>query len=193
MDNCFIDTTLEFLQIAFHNILYYASIYPISIFETRRKYSIVVYRSNHPEVNEYIDLCLKSIAECLHNGDLKRVEFAITSSDYEVLMKFVFDLDKNDTHDETRDAYLVQAEQNMRAFCLKLTTLSDKFTDLPEDRSFMIFLHTNESAAVAMAANPELESFPLVETEVETEFQHILPLRRFCVRNYNLDMYMEFR
>ncbi|CAG4953703.1 unnamed protein product [Colias eurytheme] len=191
MDSCVSDIILEFLGVAFHNVLYYASVYPRSIFETRKKYSVVVYRSMHPEVNEYIDLCLKSAAECLKSGQLKRVEFVITTNEHEPLMKFVFDLDKNDFFDETCDAYLVQAEQNMRAFVLNLTTLSDKFKSLPEDRSFMILLFTNESAAVAMATNPDLEEFPMIEMNEMVEFKRILPIRRFGLRNFSIDSYVE--
>lgn len=193
MDNCFIDITQEFLCIAFHSILYYTSIYPKSIFETRRKYSIVVYRSIHPDINQYIDLCLKSISECLKSGQLSRIEFTITDNSYEPLAKFVFDFDKNFQYDETADAYLIQAEQNLRAFCLKLTSLSKRFTSLPEDCSFSVYIHTNESTAVAMANIPDLEDFPLIEVESKSKkADKILPLRSFTVRSYNIATYVEF-
>lgn len=193
MDNCFFDITQEFLSVAFHNILYYTIIYPPSVFKTRRMYSIVVHRSIHPEINQYIDLCLKSIALCLKNGQLSRIEFAITNNSYEPLAKFVFDFDKNFQYDETADAYLIQSEQNLRAFCLKLTSISNKFKNLPEDCSFSIYLHTNESTAIAMANNPNFEDFPLVEVESKhDESNKILPLRSFPVRNYNIDTYVEF-
>lgn len=194
MDNCFADVTVEFVAVAFHNILYQAAIYPPSVFETRRKYSIVVYHSIHPEINQYIELCLKSIAECLKNNQLSRVEFALTNVKYEPLIKFVFDIDRNYEFDETSDAYLVQCEQNIRAFCLKLSSMSDKFKDLPQDCSFSIYLHTNESTAVAIANNPDLESFPLVEVQKKHEdADNIVPIRRFTVRSYNIDTYVELK
>ncbi|XP_049883430.1 mitotic spindle assembly checkpoint protein MAD2B [Pectinophora gossypiella] len=194
MDNCFIDTTIEFLSVAFHNILYYASIYPRSIFEKRKKYSVVIYRSMHPEVNQYIDLCLKSIMHCLKSGQLSRIEFSITDNTYTPVVKFVFDLDKNGQFDGSTDAYLVQTEENFRAFCLIMSSMSHRFNNLPEDCSFTIHLHTNESAAVTMATNPDLEDFPLVEVdEVEESTNKILPLRRFTLRNYSLDAYIEIR
>lgn len=193
-DNCFADIAVEFLAVAFHNILYHAAVYPASVFETRRKYSIVVYQAIHPEVNQYIVLCLKSIAECLKNNQLNRVEFALTNAHNDPIIKFVFDFDKNYEFDETADAYLVQSEQNLRAFCLKLSSMSDKFKDLPEDCSFTIYLHTNESTAVSMANNPDLETFPLVEVhEKHEEVNKIVPMRRFSVRSYNIDAYVEFK
>ncbi|XP_072938595.1 mitotic spindle assembly checkpoint protein MAD2B [Epargyreus clarus] len=191
MDSCFIDITVEFLSVAFHSILYYASVYPPSIFETRKKYNVVVYRSIHPEVNQYIDLCLKSIAECLKTEQLKRIEFAITDSAYKPKIKFVFDIDKSDNFNETNDAYLVQVEQNLRAFCLNLSNMTSKFKT-PEDASFSIYLHTTESSAVAMATNLDLEDFPFVEVEEKiAESDSILPLRRFTIRDYSLDTYIE--
>lgn len=194
MDPCFVDITVEFLSVAFHNILYYVSIYPASAFETRRKYNVVVYRSLHPEVNEYINLCLKSIAECLNNNQLTRIEFAVTNGEYEPVLKFIFDVTKNEAFCDTADAYLIQTEQNLRAFCLCLSSVTSKFTNSPDDCSFTISLHTNESTAVAMASNPDFEGFPLVEVEDKCEEANkILPLRRFTVRNYNLDTYIEIK
>lgn len=194
MDPCFVDVTVEFLSVAFHNILYYVSIYPTSVFETRKKYSVVIYRCTHPEVNEYINLCLKSIAECLNTNQLTRIEFIVTNGGYEPVLKFVFDVTKSETVNESTDAYLIQTEQNLRAFCLRLSSITSKFTDLPEDCSFTIFLHTSESTAVAMASNPDFQGFPLLEVEDKSaETNKILPLRRFTVRSYNLDTYVEIK
>lgn len=192
MDICFIDITVEFLAVAFHNILYYSSVYPPSIFDMRKKYGIIVYRAKHPEVNQYIDLCLKSVAECLKSGTLKRVEFALTDERYNPLAKYVFDFDKDSTYDENTDAYLIQAEQNLRAFCLNLVKVSNKLHDMPDNKSFSVFLHTNESTAVAMTANPDLDDFPLIEVEDKVEeMDKILPLRRFPLRGYHIDVYVE--
>ncbi|CAH2102006.1 unnamed protein product [Euphydryas editha] len=193
MDNCFVDITVEFLAVAFHSILYYTSTYPKSIFESKKKYSIVVYRSMHPEVNQYIDLCLKSIAECLKSERLKRLEFAITDNNYIPVLKFIFDFDHISDFDEISDAYLIKTEQNLRAFCLQLSAFSHKFNNLPEDTSFTIYIHTNESAAVALASDPNLEEFPMLEVDENfEESDKILPIRRFSVRSCNIDAYVEF-
>lgn len=192
-DNCFIDIAIEFLAVAFHSILYYASVYPKSVFETRRNYSVVVYRCTHPEINQYIDLCLKSIAECLKNEQLSRIEFLITDNKYKSVIKFVFNFDKRLQFDETSDAYLIQAEQNLRAFCLNLASSRSKFI-VPDDCSFKIHIHTNESNAIAMANNPDLEDFPLVEVKEGFEdMNHIIPLRSFDVRCFNIDTYIELK
>lgn len=194
MDPCFVDITVEFLSVAFHNILYYFTIYPASAFETRKKYNVVVYRCTHPEVNEYINLCLKSIADCLNNNQLTRIEFAVTNGEYEPMLKFIFEVTKNETFNDTTDAYLIQTEQNLRAFCLCLPSMTSKFTNALDDCSFTISLHTNESTAVAMASNPDFESFPFVEVDDKSEETNkILPLRNFTVRNYNLDTYIEIK
>lgn len=194
MDPCFVDITVEFLSVAFHNILYYVSIYPASIFETRKKYNVVVYRSTHPEVNEYINLCLKSVAECLNNNQLTRIEFAVTNGQYEPMLKFIFDVNKNETFVDTTDAYLIQTEENLRAFCLRLASMSSKFTSAPNDCSFIIRLHTNESTAVAMSSNPDFEGFPLVVVDDKSEETNkILPIRRLTIKNYILDTYVEIK
>lgn len=190
MDPCFQDIVVEFLAVAFHSILYFGSVYPKSVFETRKKYNVVAYRCIHPEINEYIDLCLKSVRECLKNGHLGRVVFAITNVEYEPVLKFVFDVHKNERYDDTTDAYLIQVEQNLRAFCLHLST-NDRFRSLPEDTSFTIHIHTNESTAVAIATNSELEEFPLVEVSKSMEMDNIIPLRSFPIRSFRLESYIE--
>lgn len=191
MDPCFQDIALEFLAIAFHSILYYTSVYPKSVFETRKKYNLVVYSCIHPEVKQYIDLCLKSIRECLKNGQLSRVVFAITNTEYEPVLKFVFDVHKREDYDETSDAYLIQAEQNLRAFCLNLSTC-DTFKMIPEDASFTIHIHTNEAMAVSMAIDPNFEDFPLVEVnEKSKDLENIVPLKSFPIRSFRLESYIE--
>ncbi|OWR49754.1 hypothetical protein KGM_202943 [Danaus plexippus plexippus] len=43
-----------------------------------------------------------------------------------------------------------------------------------------------------MTSNPDLEDFPWVEVEEKVnESSNILPIRRFSVRNYNIDTYVE--
>ncbi|XP_028169199.1 mitotic spindle assembly checkpoint protein MAD2B [Ostrinia furnacalis] len=191
MDPCFQDITVEFLAVAFHSILYYTSVYPQSVFETRKKYNVVVYSCIHPEIRQYIDLCLKSIRECLKNGQLSRVVFAITDADYAAVMKFVFDVHRTEDYDETSDAYLIQAEQNLRAFCLCLAKC-DTYKTLPEDASFTIHIHTNEAMAVSMALDPVFEDFPLVEVNGKRkDMDNIIPLRSFPIRNYRLESYVE--
>ncbi|XP_028036227.1 mitotic spindle assembly checkpoint protein MAD2B-like isoform X2 [Bombyx mandarina] len=193
MDPCFVDVTLEFLAVAFHSILFYTRIYHENIFEMRRKYNFVVYHCFHPEVNRYIDMCLKSIAECLKSDTMQRIEFATTDEEYKPLIKFVFDFEKNFTFDDTSDAYLINCEQNLRAFCLKLSSMVHRFVNLPENKSFTIFIHTNESTVVNISTNPDLEEFPLVEVDFkQKEAETIIPIRRLTIRNHNIDTYIEF-
>lgn len=192
MDHCFIDITTEFLSVAFHNILYYSSIYPNVIFESRKKYNIVVYTSVHPDINKYIENCLKMINECLKKEAITRVVFQITNTQNKPLIKFVFDFEKNRDYDDTLDAYLVQCEQSMRAFCLSLGATAHNFKTLPEDASFSIQIHTNESAALSLAVDPSLEHFPMIEVEdrnVETDY--VIPLRHFSIKEYNISTFIE--
>lgn len=190
-NNCFVDITLEFLSVAFHNILYYSNIYPKSIFESRRKYSIAVQQSIHPEVNKYITLTLKTIEECLKKNGVTRIQFALTNAEFEPLIKFMFDIDVNRDFNETSDAYLIHCEQNMRAFCLNLCAKFHLLKPLPEDASFSINIHTNESTAIALSSDPQFEDFPMIETNKNVEFHNVVPLRQFSVMNYNLSSYIE--
>ncbi|XP_041975220.1 mitotic spindle assembly checkpoint protein MAD2B [Aricia agestis] len=191
MDDCLTDLTVEFLAVAFNNILYFTSVYPKSIFESRKKYNVVVYKSVHPQVNQYLDMCLKSIEACLKNNKLKRLEFVITDENYKALLSFIFDFDIQNQH-ETTDTYFIKSEQNFRAFCLKLSTMFHIFQKLPENTSFTIYLHTNESTAVSLVTNPEVEDFPMIEVENESKKSDgIVPIRSFDVGQYSLSTYVE--
>ncbi|RXM91588.1 Mitotic spindle assembly checkpoint protein MAD2B [Acipenser ruthenus] len=55
------DILCEFLEVAIHLILYVREVYPSGIFQKRKKYSVPVQMSCHPELNQYIQDTLHCI------------------------------------------------------------------------------------------------------------------------------------
>lgn len=51
------------VEVAIHNILYVRQIYPVELFSRRKKYDTPVWRSRHPELNEYISGAVKALGE----------------------------------------------------------------------------------------------------------------------------------
>ncbi|KAJ7347164.1 MAD2 mitotic arrest deficient-like 2, partial [Desmophyllum pertusum] len=62
LDACFYQFVLtvsggvlcEFLEVAFHLILYVREVYPPVVFERRKKYNVPVQMCCHPDLNQYI-------------------------------------------------------------------------------------------------------------------------------------------
>lgn len=60
------DVLSEFLEVAVHLILYVREVYPVGIFQKRKKYNVPVQMSCHPELNQYIQdtlHCVKPLLE----------------------------------------------------------------------------------------------------------------------------------
>ncbi|XP_021099028.1 mitotic spindle assembly checkpoint protein MAD2B isoform X3 [Heterocephalus glaber] len=60
------DVLCEFLEVAVHLILYVREVYPVGIFQKRKKYNVPVQMSCHPELNQYIQdtlHCVKPLLE----------------------------------------------------------------------------------------------------------------------------------
>ncbi|MGH0143722.1 UNVERIFIED_CONTAM: hypothetical protein FKN15_000787 [Acipenser sinensis] len=60
-NNVVADILCEFLEVAIHLILYVREVYPSGIFQKRKKYSVPVQMSCHPELNQYIQDTLHCI------------------------------------------------------------------------------------------------------------------------------------
>lgn len=65
--------------------------YPEAIFLKRRKYGIVVYQSVHPQLNEYITECLKSVEFHAKGKQLRKLVVCINALGT-VVERFVFDV-----------------------------------------------------------------------------------------------------
>ncbi|XP_077291275.1 DNA polymerase zeta subunit 2 [Arctopsyche grandis] len=190
------DIFIEFLEIAFHYLLFVYKIYPKEIFEDRKKYGASVKYSIHPQVNSYITNCLTSIKEVLIAGCLEKVAFCVLDADKIETHRCIFDaLSVNADCTRNEDHYLIRCEQNLRAFFMKLSN-SDAFTKpIPDGNSFTVMVHTTESAAVNLAKKPELEHFPLIEYEpsndcIKTEY-FILPIHTVNIDLFKAEVYLE--
>ena len=51
------------VEVAIHSILYLRQIYPVDLFARRKKFDLPVWRSRHPELNEYISGAVKAVGE----------------------------------------------------------------------------------------------------------------------------------
>ncbi|XP_030746442.1 mitotic spindle assembly checkpoint protein MAD2B [Sitophilus oryzae] len=156
-----VEVLCEFFEIAIHNILYARKLYPDAVFESRKKYGVVVYQAVHPGIQNYIQNCLKAVAFHCKKRQLQRL-YVCFESDEIVRERFVFDvLGVTELYDS--DPFFVELEQYFRSFILKLHSSQIYLPDLPTDSSFSIRLQTSFNLSVEFNENPSFEEFPWVE------------------------------
>ncbi|XP_063984556.1 mitotic spindle assembly checkpoint protein MAD2B isoform X2 [Diachasmimorpha longicaudata] len=158
------DILLEYLEVAFHGILYHRKIYPAEIFSRKKIYGVGIWVSDHPEVNEYLKNILEAIREALTADitSIKRLNFVLVDSEDILMEKYVFDLVKIQIDTPEIDPYFLRTEESLRTVCLKLSMMESYLKPLPENCQFFIELESHEAALVGLSENPKCEDFPWI-------------------------------
>lgn len=189
-----IDILLEFLEVAFNQILFFRNLYPKEIFVKKKIYSICVYVSEHPELNEYIRNVLNAIRELVKEDEnsVKTVNLVFYNKEKEPIEKFVFNLTKLQANNTEKDPYYLKTEESLRTICLKLSMCETYLKPLPEDSSFSIEIETYETAHVTLNENPRCEDFPWIINEDASEMinKNLLPLKTIKTDCLNMQMYV---
>ncbi|XP_045155213.1 mitotic spindle assembly checkpoint protein MAD2B isoform X1 [Echinops telfairi] len=86
------DVLCEFLEVAVHLILYVREVYPVGIFQKRKKYNVPVQMSCHPELNRYIQDTLHCVKPLLEKNDVEKVVVVILDKEHRPVEKFVFEI-----------------------------------------------------------------------------------------------------
>lgn len=182
----------EFLELAVHNILYQKKLYPDSIFVPKRKYGIVVHQCIHPDVNSYINNCLKAANYHLKKNQLKNFS-VLFESDCKLVEKFVFEISSSGNGVES-DPYFLELEKHLRNFCLKLHAFNAYPVSLPEDSTFAIEIGTTKLSCLEFNDNHIFEDFPWTYSDEEhfLENPEIAPLQSFSCKSLNMHIYVEF-
>ncbi|KAF8481437.1 DNA-binding protein [Gautieria morchelliformis] len=147
---------VDFLEVAIHNILYVRQIYPVDLFSRRKKYDTPVWRSRHPELNEYISGAVKAVGEELILGNVDKVVVVIKDHNEVALERFIFSI-KHMIQPESydRDERIVGAisgnalTQYFRSFLVKLSMVESQLGPLihNDNASFAIVLELQPGKA----------------------------------------------
>lgn len=81
----------EFLEVAIHSILYFKKLYPSGIFVKQRKYGVIVYKSVHPHLTEYVNETLKTVKFFGKENQLGQLVLCTTSNEI-IHERFVFNI-----------------------------------------------------------------------------------------------------
>ena len=147
------DVLCEFFAAAAHLILHARRVYPAELFERRRLFDVVVFRSRHPELNDYIDLAVRGVRELLQRGEADAMVLAILAAppggtadpQPAVVERFRFELaaTPQGAHQRQPDVDALQAQ--LRGFLLKLHFCETLLGPLPlsaGELSFRIEAHS---------------------------------------------------
>lgn len=84
----------EFIEMVANNILYVKKLYPETIFTRIHKYGLVLYRSVHPQLNEYILHCMQAVLFLAKENKLFKVVICFNRPHQQVFEKLVVDISK---------------------------------------------------------------------------------------------------
>ncbi|XP_034947753.1 mitotic spindle assembly checkpoint protein MAD2B [Chelonus insularis] len=192
-----IDILAEFLEIAFHGILYIRNLYPQEIFTKKKIYSTGIFISEHPEINEYIRNVIQTIRELLLQSEesIKKINFVFLDKEKKPLETFVFDLYNFRLDGREKDSYFLKTEMAMREFYLKLMASPNYLKKLPEDSSFIIEIETHEAAHIGLSENEKCQEFPWLIKELSdnsnnTTANLLLPLSTFKTEYLGLQVFV---
>lgn len=158
------DILSEFLEVAFHYILYIREVYPQAFFEKRRKYNIPVWMCIHPELNQYIKDVLVGARTLMRSGDVDKVVLAITNKDHQLVEKFTFQMSGLSEDALREDCHLLQLETDLRSVITKLGVCDAELKPNPPDCTFKVYIHTSRVAAATMDHQQE---FAWVSADME--------------------------
>ena len=197
------DVLIEFLEVAFHSILYLRNVYPKSIFYMRKKYQVPVFLSRQPEVNDYINESLKTAKFLIKENGMKSIFLTIVNGEEEIVESHCFDIDESKGNGRKMDFYYVRLEENFRECLLKLSVIGEekeeeKLKKSNEDKSFRILIKTKENSSIKLNENPELNHFPWIEKEEKREnfieeekCKGIFPIKTIDTSIFKLNVYVE--
>uniref|UniRef100_A0A8C0K3M6 Mitotic spindle assembly checkpoint protein MAD2B n=1 Tax=Canis lupus dingo TaxID=286419 RepID=A0A8C0K3M6_CANLU len=181
------DVLCEFLEVAVHLILYVREVYPVGIFQKRKKYNVPVQMSCHPELNQYIQDTLHCVKPLLEKNDVEKVVVVI--------------LDKEHPASPwgpgwLSDSLLSHVEQLLRAFILKISVCDAVLDHNPPGCTFTVLVHTREAATRNMEKIQVIKDFPWIladEQDVHMHDPRLIPLKTMTSDILKMQLYVEER
>ncbi|XP_022252020.1 mitotic spindle assembly checkpoint protein MAD2B-like isoform X3 [Limulus polyphemus] len=163
------DIYSEFMEVAINIILYWRNVYPAGAFEKGKIYNIPVHIAVHPEVQSYIENCIKIIHKLIENNEVEQVVICIFDRTLKPIEQFIFDIKIPTIHTLDENNCFLDVELALRSFCLKIATFSGIIEPDPLAFCFAVQLHTKESTGAALAFNEDVadEKSPWIEADSE--------------------------
>uniref|UniRef100_A0A8B9CPP3 Mitotic spindle assembly checkpoint protein MAD2B n=1 Tax=Anser brachyrhynchus TaxID=132585 RepID=A0A8B9CPP3_9AVES len=202
------DVLSEFLEVAVHLILYVREVYPIGIFQKRKKYNVPVQMSCHPELNQYIQDTLHCVKPLLEKNDVEKVVVVILDKEHHPVERFVFEITQPPLLSirgvleavtgltTSSESLLSHVEQLLRAFILKISVCDAVLDNNPPGCTFTVLVHTREAATRNMEKIQVIKDFPWIladEQDVHMHDPRLIPLKTMTSDILKMQLYVEER
>ncbi|GAA5841196.1 hypothetical protein JCM9279_000575 [Rhodotorula babjevae] len=149
----------DYLEVAFHALLYIRQVYPAELFHQVKKYNVPTWQSRASPLNAYLGRVLECIHEELDKGTISRVILIIKepTGDEAPLERFIFEFDWLLSPDElpkVGDDFVPgryglaegDAEPLFRACLLKLLVSESALTRFSQEVTFAVILEMRDDA-----------------------------------------------
>eukprot|EP00884_Botryococcus_braunii_P004190 jgi/Botrbrau1/13772/Bobra.0056s0027.1 len=137
----------EFLEGLVHEVLHLREVYARELFQRHRLYDVMVRKSRHPQLNEYIHAVVQSLKDPLIQGVVKQVAVLILNAHGLVIEKFIADLKMQAEILPSVNAEDI--ESALRDCLLKLQYMDSCLKPLPKGCTFEIVAYASSQNAVS--------------------------------------------
>lgn len=186
----------EFLEVAFHLILYIREVYPAVMFERRKKYNVPVQMCCHPDLNQYILDVLQMVKPLLEKGEVERIAMVISNKKFQPVERFVFEIGSPEESSAalSDDNFLLHTEKSLRGFLLKINACDALLEPIPPGCTFSILVYTKESSFLKLQENRKAQEFPWVQADEENILMKestLVPLKSSTTGILKMQLFVE--
>uniref|UniRef100_A0A7S1HTY5 HORMA domain-containing protein n=1 Tax=Eutreptiella gymnastica TaxID=73025 RepID=A0A7S1HTY5_9EUGL len=123
------DVLLQFLEVATHTVLFCRQVYPVEVFEERRKYGAPVWISRHPALRDYVSRTVLSLRDWMSQGLIERFNIILKDDEGFVWERFVLQIASDGAGPTSQCP--PELESALRAFLLKLRVCDAQLAPTP--------------------------------------------------------------
>ncbi|XAR48290.1 hypothetical protein NMG60_11031055 [Bertholletia excelsa] len=178
---------LEFLEVAITSIVFLKGVYPSGAFERRRYMNIVVQKSRHPQLGDYIHSSVNGLRPFIEKGLVERVAVIFYNTENMPLEKFIFKVCVNQSYgSKVEEADL---EFSLRSFLIKLPVSEPVTKALPLGCMWEITAYFRSLPQASTSKDAEL----WIPTDTKQWLQPplIIPLKSMNSNALCLQLYLE--
>ncbi|CAH9083778.1 unnamed protein product [Cuscuta europaea] len=127
---------VEFLEVAINSVVFLKGVYSTGAFERRRYLNVVVHKSRHPELRDYIHSSVNGLLPFIQKGEVERVAVIFFDNQNVPIERFIFKIDVKQSYDssvEEEAAAAADLELSFRSILIKLAISYSLTHTLPPD------------------------------------------------------------
>ncbi|XP_010272318.1 PREDICTED: DNA polymerase zeta processivity subunit isoform X1 [Nelumbo nucifera] len=178
---------VEFLEVAISSIVFLKGVYPPGAFERRRYMNVVVQRTRHPQLREYIHSAVTGLLPFIQKGLVERVAVIFFNNENVPAERFIFKLTINQSYGQKVEE--ANFEFSLRSFLIKLSVSEPLTKTLPRDCRWEITAYFRSLPQAS--SSKEAESWIPTDTKQWQQPPLISPIKSMTSEPLTLQLYVE--